>query len=70
MLQECRMSDYQRKVSMDNCRKETALKAAKRNATKTPLKLLKDFNIPTEPWEQAAQDRTKWRNLINKGAAQ
>ena len=29
---------------------------------------LKDFNIPTESWEQAAQDRTKWRCLINKGA--
>ena len=32
---------------------------------------LKDFNIPTESWELAAQDRTKWwRSLINKGAAQ
>ena len=30
---------------------------------------LKDFNIPTESWEQAAQDRIKWRCLINKGAA-
>ena len=30
---------------------------------------LKDFNIPTESWEQAAQDRTKWRFLINKGAS-
>ena len=28
---------------------------------------LKDFNIPTESWEQAALDRTKWRCLINKG---
>ena len=27
---------------------------------------LKDFNIPTESWEQDAQDRTKWRCLINK----
>ena len=24
---------------------------------------LKDFNIPTESWEQIAQDRTKWRGL-------
>ena len=31
---------------------------------------LKDFNIPTESWEQAVQDRTKWHCLINKGAAQ
>ena len=32
--------------------------------------LLRDFNIPTDSWEQAAQDRTKWRCLINKGASQ
>ena len=31
---------------------------------------LKDFDIPTESWEQAAEDRTQWRCLINKGAAQ
>ena len=29
---------------------------------------LKDFNIPTESWEQIAQDRTKWRGLIKKGS--
>ena len=27
---------------------------------------LKDFNIPTESWEQIAQDRTKWRGLIKR----
>ena len=31
---------------------------------------LKDFNIPTELWEQPAQDLTKWRCIINKRAAQ
>ena len=31
---------------------------------------LKDFNIPTESWEQTAQDRTKWCCLMNKGASQ
>ena len=31
---------------------------------------LKDFNIPTESWEQVAQDGTKWRCLINKDASQ
>ena len=31
---------------------------------------LKDFNIPIDSWEQAAQDRTKWCCLINKGASQ
>ena len=31
---------------------------------------LKDFNIPTESWEQIAQDRTMWRGLIRKGAGE
>ena len=31
---------------------------------------LKDFNIPTETCEQIAQDRTKWRDLIRKGAGE
>ena len=31
---------------------------------------LKDLNIPTESWVQAAQVRTKWRCLVNKGASQ
>ena len=29
---------------------------------------LKDFNIPTESWEHFAQDHTKWRGLIRRGA--
>ena len=71
------MSGCQRKFSMENCKKESAHKVAKRNATKkcrAPYKdtlkaSLNDFNIPTESWEQAAQDQTKWRCLINKGAS-
>ena len=31
---------------------------------------LKDFNIPTESWEQIAQDRTKCRGLIKRGAGE
>ena len=31
---------------------------------------LKDFNIPTESWEQIAQDRTKQRGLIKRGAGE
>ena len=31
---------------------------------------LKDFNIPTESWEQIVQDRTKWRGLIRRGAGE
>ena len=32
--------------------------------------MLKDFNIPTESWEQTAQDRAKWRGLIRRGASE
>ena len=39
MSQECLMSGCQRKFSVENCRKESAYKVAKRNATKTLLKL-------------------------------
>ena len=31
---------------------------------------LKDFNIPTESWEQIAQDRSKWQGLIRRGASE
>ena len=31
---------------------------------------LNDFNIPTESWEQIAQDRTKWRGLIKRRAGE
>ena len=31
---------------------------------------LKDFNTPTESWEQIAQDRAKWRGLIRRGASE
>ena len=31
---------------------------------------LKDFNIPTESWEQIAQDQTKWRGLIRRGVGE
>ena len=31
---------------------------------------LKDFNIPTESWEQIVQDRAKWRSLIRRGAGE
>ena len=28
------------------------------------------LNIPKESWEQIAQDRTKWRGLIRRGASE
>ena len=30
---------------------------------------LKDVDVPMGSWEQTAQERAKWRGLINKGAA-
>ena len=30
----------------------------------------KDFNIPTESWEQITWDRAKWRGLIRRGASE
>ena len=33
-------------------------------------KQYEDFNIPRELWEQIAQDRTKWRDLIRRGAGE
>ena len=59
------MSDFLRKSSMVNYKRESALKVARRNGTETPSK----FDIPIGSWEQTAQDRSKWRGLINKGAA-
>ena len=38
MSQKCLMSGCHRKFSMESCKKESAHKQAKRNATKTPLK--------------------------------
>ena len=55
----------------ENFSKESGLKVAKRNATKTPLKAaLEEFNIQTESWELTAKDRAKWRSLIRKRADQ
>ena len=59
------MRDFQRKFSMENYRRESALKVAK----DTLKASLKDFEIPMGSWEQTAQERSKWRGLINKGAA-
>ena len=65
MSQECLISGCQRKFSMENCKKESAHKVAKRNATMTPLKPRLRISI-----FQLSQDRTKWRCLINKDAFQ
>ena len=61
------MSDERlsKKVFYGELQEEIALNVASRNATNS----LKNFDIPMGSWEQNAQERSKWRGLINKGAA-
>ena len=42
----------------------------KKRCKDTLKTFIKDFNIPTESWEQIAQDRAKWRGLIRRGASE
>ena len=70
MSQECLMSGCQRKFSMENCKGKRSQGGQKKRYKDTLKASLKDFNISTESWEQAAQDRTMWRCLINKGTFQ
>ena len=61
------MSDFKRKYTGE---KRSQCKKKKIITLKDTLKAsLKDFNIPIESCEQAAQHLSKWRCLINKGAA-
>ena len=53
MLQECLVSDYQRKFTLENFRKARNFKVAKRNVAKIPLT---DFSIP-------------WGRLEHRGVA-
>ena len=70
MSQECLMSGCQRKFSMENCKKESAHKVAKRNATKTPLKPYLRISIfQLSPGNRLLRIE-QWRCLINKGASQ
>ena len=53
------MCDFQRMFSME--------KGDQKKSYKDTLKAsLKDFDIPIKSWEQTAQERSKWRGLINK----
>ena len=50
-----------KKISIENYRRERALKVVRRRR--------KSIDLPIESWKQAAQERSKWGGLINKGAA-
>ena len=71
MLPEYQMNVCQRKSPMENYKLENASMVVRRSDTRTPSKPpLKNFNIPTESWEQIAQDRVKWGGLIRRGAGE
>ena len=42
----------------------------KKRYKNTRKAFLRDFNMPTESWEQIAQDRAKWPGLIRRGASE
>ena len=70
MLTECLMNVRQRKSSMEDYKLENAPIVVRRSETMTPSKPPLKTNIPTKSWEQTAQDRTKWRGLIRRGAGE
>ena len=70
MLPECMMNVCQRKSSMENYVRKRSHGGQKKRYKDTLKASLKDLNIPTESWEQIAQDRTKWRGLIRRGAGE
>ena len=70
-LAQLRWTGHVRRMPDERLQEGKRSQGGQKNRHKDTLKAsLKDFNIPTESWEQAAQDRTKWRCLINKGASQ
>ena len=67
-----RMSDKRlpKKVLYEELQELKRSQGGQKKRLNTLKASLKDFNIPTESWEQAAKVQTKWRCLIDKGAAQ
>ena len=61
------MSDFQRKSGelQEGKRSQGGQKKRYKDTLKASLK---DFDIPVGSWEQTAQEQSKWRGLINKGA--
>ena len=59
-----------KKVFYGELQEEKRSQGGQKKRYKDTLKAsLKDFEIPMGSWEQTAQERSKWRGLINKGAA-
>ena len=63
------MSGYQMKSSMENFRLEKRAQVRQQKCYKDALKVsFKDLTYREESCEEIAQDRSKWRCLIRKGA--
>ena len=61
------MSDFQRKSSMDNYRRDLRPQGGQKKRYKdTRIASLKDFDIPIGSWEQTAHERSKWRGLYEE----
>ena len=60
MLQECLVSDYQRKFFYGELKRYKYTHKAS----------LKDFDISTDSRKQSVYDRVQWRSLIRKRVAQ
>ena len=59
-----------KKVIYGELQEEKRSQCGQKKRYKNTLKaFLEDFYIPMGSWEQTAQERSKWRGLINKGAA-
>ena len=60
----------QKKVFYGELQEGNRSQSGQKKRYKDTLKAsLEDFDIPIGSWEQTAQERSKWRGLINKGAA-
>ena len=69
ILYECLMSDFQRVFYGELQEGKRSQGGQKKRYKDTFKASLKDFDIPIASWKQTAQERPKWRSLINKGAA-
>ena len=63
------MRDFQRTFSMKTTGGKSLLMRPEETVERHTQSLSEGFRITMGSWEQAAQERSKWRGLINKGAA-
>ena len=70
MLPECLMNVCQRKSSMDNYMLENAPMVVRGSESRIPSKPPLKSLTYQQSWEKIAQDQTKWRGLIRKGASE